>query len=67
VLCETPRLELQAAPGLKHEDHFRLTYLLPAFKAGLVAMTIPDTPHSRLQIYRLTNKGRAWIGARPQG
>ncbi len=32
-----------------------------AMDAGLVEMTIPDKPQSRLQKYRLTAKGRALL------
>ena len=51
------RTEMQGALGLKHEDHFRDAYLLPALTAKLVEMTVPDKPNSRLQKYRLTEKG----------
>jgi hypothetical protein len=44
--------------GLKHEDHFRKAYLVPALKAGLIEMTIPDKPRSSKQKYRLTDMGR---------
>ena len=53
------RTELQQALGLKHRDHFRSGYLLPALAAGLVAMTLPDMPSSGRQQYRLTVKGLA--------
>lgn len=56
---EMTRQQLQQALGLKHEEHFRKTYLQPALDAGLIEMTIPDKPTSRLQKYRLTDKGRA--------
>ena len=59
------RLELQAALSLKHEDHFRKAYLVPALKADYVEMTLPDKPNSRLQKYRLTAKGRAWLAQNP--
>ena len=55
------RLEIQAVLNLKHEDHFRAAYLVPALHAGLIEMTIPDKPKSRLQKYRLTKKGKAWF------
>ena len=54
---EMSRQSLQAALGLKHEDHFRHAYLVPALKDGLVEMTLPNVPRSRLQRYRLTPKG----------
>ena len=57
------RKELQAALGLRHEDHFREAYLVPALSAGLLEMTVPTAPKSRLQKYRLTQRGRAWVDA----
>jgi len=30
----------------------------------MVELTIPDKPDSRLQRYRLTAKGQAWLSAR---
>ncbi len=57
------RKEAQATLGLKHEDHFRSTYLVPALEGGMVEMTVPDKPKSRLQKYRLTEKGRAWLAS----
>jgi ATP-dependent DNA helicase RecG len=56
------RKDLQAALGLRHEDHFRQAYLVPALERGLVEMTIPDKPNSRLQRYRLTAPGKAARG-----
>lgn len=58
------RTDIQNALGLKHEDYFREAYLSPALADGLVEMTIPDKPTSRLQKYRLTAKGKALIGNR---
>lgn len=55
---EKSRKELQGLLGLQHEDHFRKAYLLPALAAGLLEMTRPTTPKSRMQRYRLTEKGR---------
>lgn len=52
------RNEIQAVLGLKDEKHFRAAYLKPALAVGVIEMSIPDKPRSRLQKYRLTAKGR---------
>ena len=52
------RAEIQAKLGLKDEKHFREAYLQPAAALGLIEMTVPGKPNSRLQKYRLTAKGR---------
>jgi len=49
-----PRKAIQQALNLRHEEHFRAAYLVPALECRLVEMTIPDKPNSRLQKYRLT-------------
>ena len=49
---------IQEALGLRHRVHFREAYLLPALRAGLIEMTIPDKPRSSKQRYRLTPAGR---------
>lgn len=54
---ERSRSELQQALGLKHEEHFRAAYLLPSLELGVLEMTRPKTPKSRLQRYRRTPKG----------
>ena len=53
------RAEIQAKLGLKDEKHFREAYLRPAAAQGLIEMTIPDKPNSRLQKYRLTEQGQS--------
>ena len=53
------RQELQLALNLKSRANFEGRYLKPAIEAGYVALTIPDKPRSRLQKYRLTDKGKA--------
>ena len=58
---EMKRSELQDALRLKHEDHFRAAFLRPALEGGWVEMTIPEKPQSRLQKYRLTSAGRAFL------
>ena len=45
---ELTRSEIQAVLGLKDEKHFRDAYLKPALEAGVIEMTIPDKPRSRL-------------------
>ena len=58
---EMKRSDIQAALGLKHEDHFRESYLRPALKVGAIEMTIPDKPRSSRQKYRLTAAGQKWV------
>ncbi|WP_053552333.1 Fic family protein [Desulfuromonas soudanensis] len=55
---EMSREALQAALGLSDRKSFRERYLKPALADGLIEMTFPDKPNSRLQQYRLTDKGR---------
>jgi ATP-dependent DNA helicase RecG len=43
---------------------FRQQILNPLIKAGLVEMTVPDKPNSRLQKYRLTQKGKRYLQGR---
>ena len=58
---ERTRRQLQSALQLKGRDNFEERYLKPAIEAGYIALTIPDKPRSRLQKYRLTEKGRILI------
>ncbi len=55
------RDQLQKALGLLDRKSFRSRYLQPALAAGLIEMTIPDKPNSRLQLYRLSDHGRHWL------
>lgn len=52
------RDDLQNALGLQDRKSFSGRYLKPAINAGLIEMTTPDKPNSRLQKYRLTQKGQ---------
>jgi hypothetical protein len=52
------REEIQSTLGLKDRKSFRARYLMPAIAEGLIEMTLPEKPNSRLQKYRLTVKGR---------
>lgn len=58
------RLELMKILNLKDEKHFRENYQQVAIKAGLIELTIPDKPNSRLQKYRLTEKGKTALSPR---
>jgi DNA-binding HxlR family transcriptional regulator len=58
---EMDRNTLQRALGLSKRKIFRNLYLAPALKDGLIDMTIPDKPNSRLQKYRLTDKGKSLL------
>lgn len=54
---EMTRQEIQQRLGLKHAEHFRKAYLLRALAARLIEMTLPDSPRSSKQRYRLTASG----------
>jgi len=67
VRGEMSRTELMHALGLKDRMHFSDGYLAPALSTGFVERTIPDRPSSRLQKYRLTEKGKAALLSKPDG
>jgi ATP-dependent DNA helicase RecG len=55
------RAEIQVFIGLKDVQHFRVNFLSPLLKAGLLEMTIPQSPTSRLQKYRTTSAGLKYL------
>lgn len=55
---EMTRQQLMDRLGLKDRKHFVESYLQPALTQGMIALTIPDKPNSRLQKYRLTQAGQ---------
>ena len=57
-LVDKSLVELMAAVGRKNRTKFRDQVLNPLLADGLLEMTIPSKPRSRLQEYRLTDKGR---------
>ncbi len=64
LVGEMSRKDLQMTLGLQDRKSFRERYLVPALADGLIEMTLPQKPNSRLQKYRLTNKGRRWLHRR---
>lgn len=58
---EMAREALQRALELQDRKSFRERYLKPALADELMEMTLPEKPNSRLQKYRLTDKGRRWL------
>jgi Fic family protein len=60
ALGRSPRSasDLMAEMGLTHRPTFRKNYLHPALTAQLIEMIHPDTPRSRSQKYRLTERGK---------
>jgi predicted HTH transcriptional regulator len=48
---------------LRHKQSFLMHYLQPALYYGIIEMTIPDKPNSRLQQYRLSTLGTALYGS----
>jgi ATP-dependent DNA helicase RecG len=60
---EISRQEIQNALGLKDDEHFRKSYLLPALESGLIEMTVPEKPTSSKQKYRLTDAGKRLLAS----
>jgi predicted HTH transcriptional regulator len=63
--CQTESAiaDLMALAGRSNRTKFRDQVLKPLLDGGFIEMTIPDKPTSRLQKYRLTDKGRDWLTA----
>ena len=59
LVGEMSREDLQNTLGLQDRKSFRERYLKPALAEGLIEMTLPGKPNSRLQKYRLTDHGRS--------
>lgn len=57
VSGEMTSRDLRRSLGLQNNAHFRMAYLTPALRAGLLAMTVPDKPRSKNQRYRLSKAG----------
>ena len=55
--------EISILLKLKDRIGVMRNYIQPALKLGFIEMTLPDKPNSRLQKYRLTDKGKELIKA----
>ena len=55
---EMSRVQIMEKMKLKDREHFRENYLQEAIRKDLIQYTIPEKPNSRLQKYRLTEKGK---------
>jgi len=64
---EMKRVEIMHLLRLRSDDNFRNNYLVPTLKSGLIEMTVPDKPNSRLQKYRLTKKGMKLLAKNSTG
>lgn len=61
------RQEIQEATGFRHREPFQCHYLDALLSQGLLERTIPGKPTSRLQKYRITDKGRTWLADHRMG
>jgi predicted transcriptional regulator len=50
--------EIQEIAGMRHRETFQRNYLDKLLEDGWLVRTIPEKPKSRLQKYRLTEKGK---------
>ena len=61
-LIESGIKELMKIAGRADRTKFRNQVLNPLLREGLLEMTIPEKTNSRLQKYRLTVKGKRFVG-----
>jgi ATP-dependent DNA helicase RecG len=60
--------EIRKRLGLKDRKHLQERYIDPALAEDYIELTIPDKPRSRLQKYRITERGKSLIEAvKPDG
>ena len=53
--------ELLSSLSLHHKVNFHERYLRPGLKLGMIERTLPASPNSPTQKYRLTEKGRRFL------
>ena len=63
ICLDQPRTsaEIQKVTGIRHRETFQRNYLDRLLSEQILERTIPEKPNSRLQKYRLTDKGRKQI------
>ncbi|GHV84988.1 Fic family protein [Spirochaetia bacterium] len=59
------RKELFAAIEMNGDSRSFKRHIEPLLADGLIEMTVPDKPNSRLQKYRLTDEGKAYLPGDP--
>jgi len=59
--------EMQELLGLRHRETFVDNYLRPLLEKGWLEPTIPGSPRSRLQKYRLMAAGMKALEGKPKG
>jgi ATP-dependent DNA helicase RecG len=64
LFCSSERylIEILNETGTVDRTKFRRKYITPLLNEGLLAMTVPDKPNSRLQRYYTTKKGKELLG-----
>jgi len=58
---EKSRRDILMYAGFSNANLNYKNYIIPLLDKGLLERTIPDKPTSRLQKYRLTDKGKEWL------
>lgn len=53
--------EIIVCAGFKDRATFMKKFIKPMIEEGLLAMTVPDKPNSRLQKYYTTEKGKSLL------
>ena len=57
------RKEIFAAIGMNGDSRSFKRHIEPLLTGDFLKMTVPDKPNSKLQKYRLTDSGKAFISA----
>ena len=60
-LYENTLTQIIASLNFSDRTKFKRKYINPLIAEGLLAMTVPDKPNSRLQKYYTTEKGKSLL------